>query len=1505
MSIDHTDVNYVNPAIATATVTKDGTAQEGVVVSFSTTLGVLYPESGTALTDANGQASIDVHPGSIRGAGAISATAMEVASVSPVGFKSAGDGDSTGVVGKVIVITSTNANVTAANPATLTVTVTDNDENVTGEVVTFTTTIGVLDPKSGTALTNSNGQATIVLAAGTEKGAGIISVITSTGELNTLGFATEGDGSEVGGNALTITSFTNSTSISNANPAIITVHFEQADGTDLANEVITLTSTLGVLAPNTGTVLTNSTGDATITLTAGTVEGAGVLTAISGSGDVVTQGFFTAGDGAVQDKTIALTLGSLNVSASSPETLTATLLDKGVPVEGVLIEFRLDGTLAGLLISEYAYTDVNGKATVLLSSDNEAGIGMVTAHAVSSNDSGDDDYYGYAKVAFTAAGDGALQEKNISLTISSPNVSASLPATVTATVLDKGIPVVGRIVQFSSSIGYFDPSAGLVYQYVMTGTNGEASITLKADDVAGFGTVNASVSDECCYGVAQIGFISEGNGVEGGGNLLTITSFTNQTAISNANPSEITIHFEKADATPLVNEVISFTSTLGVLDPITGTVLTDALGNATITLSAGIVRGAGLLTVFSSKGNVLSQGFFTEGDSVGTGVNISLVLTDLNGNVVDQISSISSGKLTATVTGVTKAVIVTFETDIGSIPIPTAIATTGSGYIATVDLLAGNSLGAGTVTASLVSGESEQLVFSIGASSLSMGYDIDEDGYDIDDHGLIKLSSSSISAGATAGLTVQIWDVSDATNATLFETETVEVTFSSGCSGLTIPSALIDSPVATISGIAQSTYLAQGCEGADIVTATANAGGVILSATGTITVATPIAGSIEFVSATPENISLKGVGGIESSIVIFKVKDTNGNVVANKEVDFSLNTEVGGIDISPASAITDANGEVQTVINSGTIHTSVRVRAELTYDASIFSQSNLLVISTGIPDQDSFSLSASVLNPEGWNIDGTNVEVTARLADAFNNPVPDGTAVAFTTEGGAIENSCLTTNGICTVMWTSQNVRPEGQELGEMNNGPTLIKGSVDISQGVDFTSKAIMFDVTTTEGTDNVSLDSTFDDKASLLMSINSSLVNSDVMAVSGFEDILEFISINELDITITDASTGTVTTLDVLGIADGINYYNDATKIYGTIDISGGKDFTVNDIAFDVQTLDGTDRVTLDTDLSDTTDLIDAINSDLTDSSIVAKAFVDTGKSYLLLTSPTRLDMKISDAGGSSTTSVQLGLRDGTTFPTRVNSSVPKTFNVMGQKYGGRATILATAIGEESFPDLNGNGRFDAAEMSAFRGNNISGRAYDLKEAFVDHNEDGLFNPGEEGGETGGELETFVDFTDGDPNGSTDGVFNQNDDKYNGSLCSDNNTVNCNLNKQSVNVRGSLVLVMSGSNPRFVTTYPANGASINITSDGTASASVIIADLHNQPMPAGTTVAFDAAVGSIKGISSYIWPNFTKNGGSSFGVTIQGVEGKTISGSLTVTVTTPSGVVTTYRVATINITP
>ena len=290
--------------------------------------------------------------------------------------------------------------------------------------------------------------------------------------------------------------------------------------------------------------------------------------------------------------------------------------------------------------------------------------------------------------------------------------------------------------------------------------------------------------------------------------------------------------------------------------------------------------------------------------------------------------------------------------------------------------------------------------------------------------GAMQMSTGSLSAGGSASMQV----VLQQSDGTLY-TQSTDISFNSTCSALS--RATMDSPVTTANGIASTTYVAKGCSGDDVVTATAIVGGKQITASGTIKVATAAIGSIQFEGATPKNIALKGTGGggrPETSTVVFRVVDASGGPRADADVTFTLDTTVGGINLSAATAKSDAAGRVQTVVNAGTVSTSVRVTARIT-SPQLSTQSNQLTITTGIPDSDSVSLAVQCPNVEAFDIDGVVVPVTARLSDRFNNPVPDGTSIAFKAEGGQIVGQCNTGDkvsgsGACTVDWTSSNPRP-------------------------------------------------------------------------------------------------------------------------------------------------------------------------------------------------------------------------------------------------------------------------------------------------------------------------------------------------------------------------------------------------------------------------------------------------------------------------------------------------
>ena len=495
----------------------------------------------------------------------------------------------------------------------------------------------------------------------------------------------------------------------------------------------------------------------------------------------------------------------------------------------------------------------------------------------------------------------------------------------------------------------------------------------------------------------------------------------------------------------VAGEIVSFTAGLGSLS--VESKLTDNNGVAQISINSGsgdvgaaaLVVSVGDLTsqsnyeflaadiavlpVFAIDFTILKNGVAVNRFKANEQVQIQAVISDENAEPVENL-------------------IVNFTTGRGSLNTNDAL--TDDSGTAQVTLTADDiDIGAAVVTAlTLVNGEEllASLNFEIQSSdaiseqTIRIGH-FNTDAVFVENEIGISVSDSvgnvEISAGATLGVSLAIVDEND--QRILTQTP---VSFTSICTEDGF--ATIDQQVNTVNGEAVATYEDISCAGGDgnedVIVASVVVNNSTLSITRSITILAESVGSINFISADPTQLVLLGTGGQNSqtiSTLLFQVNGTLGNPLAQQNVTFSLNTQTGGLSLFPALGITNSQGQVSARVTSGNVPTSVRVTAEVVTESgiSVLTQSDLLAVNTGLPDQNSFTLSADNLNPEANSISGQTVGLVARLADTFNNPVPDGTSVSFTTEGGVIEPSCTTTNGTCGVTWTSANPRTSDHRI--------------------------------------------------------------------------------------------------------------------------------------------------------------------------------------------------------------------------------------------------------------------------------------------------------------------------------------------------------------------------------------------------------------------------------------------------------------------------------------------
>lgn len=408
----------------------------------------------------------------------------------------------------------------------------------------------------------------------------------------------------------------------------------------------------------------------------------------------------------------------------------------------------------------------------------------------------------------------------------------------------------------------------------------------------------------------------------------------------------------------------------------------DPFGSTNTTVISGVVdyqvpAGPGVPNVVMPT---LSLGLSTSGTAITAGglTNARAVVKDANGLAV-------AGKL------------VTISGD-GSLiklnPASGQVLTNESGVaLVQVSPVSLSAAGASTLVATT----------TVGTSALTTSFDVQLSAANLGLQNL-NLGSGPLAAYGNRPISVQatVDGVASISNP-------VQVTFTTTC-GTVLPAVV----TTDATGTANATYTASLLTCADSnPTITAAAAGAT-SRSGTISVAPSVATNVKFEieGSGPQLIYLKDSVGSTQAQVVFRVIDSRGGFLQNKKLRLSLSNSATGVSLNtvgntaPIDLTTDSVGLVKAAVFSGTVPTSLNVKATLLdndgVETTVYSYSNKLTIASGRPSQRSLSLSVSTFSIEAAGVDAQETKLTLSMADRQGNPVPENTQVNFVSEAGVV-----------------------------------------------------------------------------------------------------------------------------------------------------------------------------------------------------------------------------------------------------------------------------------------------------------------------------------------------------------------------------------------------------------------------------------------------------------------------------------------------------------------------
>ncbi len=215
---------------------------------------------------------------------------------------------------------------------------------------------------------------------------------------------------------------------------------------------------------------------------------------------------------------------------------------------------------------------------------------------------------------------------------------------------------------------------------------------------------------------------------------------------------------------------------------------------------------------------------------------------------------------------------------------------------------------------------------------------------------------------------------------------------------------------------------------------------------------TRLPGSIALLSTSENEIQVTGTGGVETSTMIFEIRDSLGVPVDSSYlVRFTVMPALGGAYISPDSGYSDEQtGRITSVIHSGTVSGPIQVVASLTTSSGTVTSSPVrILIHSGQPDQAHMSIGANPINVAGLDWNQRTSTITVQVGDKYGNPVPEGTAVHFSSDIGIVTTSPGLTDADGLVSATLYSANPRSADGFGYIKATTIGEGGAIVTDSV------------------------------------------------------------------------------------------------------------------------------------------------------------------------------------------------------------------------------------------------------------------------------------------------------------------------------------------------------------------------------------------------------------------------------------------------------------------------